>query len=127
MTTVALDTSVLMAPVEADLRLFDELDRLLGAYDLVVPDAVRRELDALADAEGGVAGRAASVGRDLADRAAVVETAAGSADDALVELAESGDVDAVATLDRPLRERVLAAGGAVLTARGRGILQLIEP
>ncbi|QHS18282.1 twitching motility protein PilT [haloarchaeon 3A1-DGR] len=57
-----------MAPVEADVRLFEELDRLLGTYRAVVPDAVRAELDRLADGNGREA-TAARVGRDLADRA----------------------------------------------------------
>lgn len=125
MTTVALDTSVLMAPVERDLRLFDELDRLLGAYELVVPAAVRRELHELATSGRGQEAQAASVGADLADRAAVVETAAEGGDDALVELARSGAL--VATLDRGLRQRVLDAGVPVVTADGRTTLQIIQP
>ena len=127
MTTVALDTSVLMAPVERDLRVFDELDRLLGGYDLVVPAAVRRELAALAEANAGLAGRAAAVGADLTGRARAVETEAEDADDALLELATSGAADLVATLDRPLRDRALAAGVPVVGARGRGTLEVIEP
>lgn len=127
MPTVALDTSVLMAPVERDLRLFDELDRLLGAYDMVVPTAVSEELAAIAASEGGVTGRAASVGGDLAERAEPLETTAETADDALVELAASGAVDAVATTDRALAERVLEAGVAVVSPRGHHTLQLTQP
>ncbi len=124
---MAVDTSVWLAPVERDLRVFDELDRLLGAYELVTPAAVRRELAELAGSAGGAAGRAASVGADLAERCETVETAAADADDALVELAETGAVDLVATLDRTLRERVLAAGVPVATARGRNTLQITAP
>jgi rRNA-processing protein FCF1 len=127
MTTVALDTSVLMAPVEQELRLFDELDRLFGVYDLVTPAAVGQELAELAASGRGLEARAASVGRDLAERAATVETAASEADDAMVELAETGTVDAVATADRRLAERVLAAGVAVLSPRGPNTLQLTQP
>ena len=127
MTTVALDTSVLMAPVERDLRLFDELDRLFGAYDLVAPAAVREELEALAGSAGGEAGRAAAVGLDLLERATVVDAGATGADDALVELAESGTVDAVATVDAGLADRVLGVGVPVVGARGRTTLQLTQP
>ncbi len=127
MTTVALDTSALMAPVERDLRLFDELDRLLGAYDLVVPEAVPRELAAVAESAGGKAAKAARVGADLAERAAAVGTEATGADDAVVELAEAGAADYVATLDRPLAERVLAAGVPVVAERGRHTLEITHP
>ena len=69
---VALDTSVLMAPVEANVRLFEELDRLLGTHRTVVPSAVRSELDRLADGSGTEA-TAAAVGADLARRADPIE------------------------------------------------------
>jgi len=47
---VALDTSALMMPVELDVRLFDELSRLLEDYTAVVPEAVVEELRQLAEA-----------------------------------------------------------------------------
>jgi len=103
---VAMDTSALMMPVECDVRVFEELDRLLdGEYDCVVPRSVLLELDELAE-EGGRAATAASVGRDLADRCETVETEATYADDALVELAERGDCEYVVTNDGPLRDRL---------------------
>ena len=123
---VALDASALMAPVEADLRLFEELDRLLGGYETVVPAAVRGELDGLQRGNGAEA-TAASVGADLADRAETVETDESYADDALVALAAAGRVDAVVTVDGPLVDRVLAAGGPVIGLRGRNTLAITEP
>jgi hypothetical protein len=92
---VILDTNALMMPVECDVRLFDELDRLgLGGddADLVVPAPVVAELDRLAGGNGR-AGVAASVGRDLADRCRTVETDASFADDAVVELATGSVAD----------------------------------
>ena len=47
---IVLDTNALMMPVECEVRLFEELDRLLtdvGGY--LAPEAVRDELDKLAD------------------------------------------------------------------------------
>ena len=123
---VALDASALMAPVEADLRLFEELDRLLGGYETVVPAAVRGELDGLQRGNGAEA-TAASVGADLADRAETVETDESYADDALVALAAAGRVDAVVTVDGLLVDRVLAAGGPVIGLRGRNTLAITEP
>ena len=123
---VALDASALMAPVEADLRLFEELDRLLGAYEAVVPRAVASELDRLQGGNGEEA-TAASVGADLATRAERVATEESYADDALVELVAEGRVDAVVTNDRPLANRVLEAGAPVIGLRGRNALAITEP
>ena len=124
--TVALDTSVLMAPVEANLRLFEELDRVLGAVDPVVPSSVLQELDRLRDGSGEAA-TAASVGRDLAARARPLDTGGTYADDALVELAAAGDVDYVVTADRELVRRVLDADTPVLCLRGRETLTVTDP
>ena len=123
-----MDTNALMMPVECDVRLFDELARLLGesveAMDLVVPRAVVAELDALAPGASKEA-VAASVGRDLADRCRVVETTAEYADDAVVELAD--DADYVVTNDRPLRGRLLDRDVPVVGLRGRNTLAITEP
>lgn len=132
MTTVVLDTNALMMPVECDVRVFDELARLLGgsleAADLVVPRAVVAELETLSSGASEEA-VAASVGRDLADRCRVVDTAASYADDAVVELAVSpeNDCDYVVTNDRPLRDRLLDRGVPVVGRRGRNTLAITEP
>ena len=127
MAVAALDTSALMMPIELGVRVFDELDRLLGAPELVVPAPVVDELAALAEGSG-TAARAARVGADLATaRCRRVETRAATADDALVELARDGRVDYVVTNDRGLRDRVLAAGVAVAGARGRNALAVSRP
>lgn len=128
-TTVVLDTNALMMPVELDVRVFDELDRLFGGYALVTPRAVVDELSKLADSNGAE-GTAASVGLDLADRCRVAETDESYADDAVVELAvhEGGDGDVfVVTNDRPLRDRLLDAGVRVIGLRGRNTLAITEP
>ena len=130
MTTVVLDTNALMLPVQRDVRVFDELVRLLGVTvdgpdtDLVVPRAVVAELEKLADGrgEGSVA---ASVGRDLAERCRIVDTRASYADDAVVELA--AEADYVVTNDRPLRGRLLDRDVPVVGLRGRNTLAITEP
>jgi rRNA-processing protein FCF1 len=123
---IAMDTSILMAPVETGVRLFEELDALVGDYEALVPDPVREELAALAQGSG-TAARAASVGLDLADRCEPLATDESYADDALVALAERGAVDAVATNDTPLRDRVLAAGVPAIHIRGRTQLTRTQP
>jgi rRNA-processing protein FCF1 len=123
---VAMDANALMMPVETGVRVFDELDRLLGSYECVVPDAVRAELETLAES-GGESGRAASVGADLASRCDFVTTAESYADDALFDLATAGAVDAVVTNDAPLRSRLLDAGVPVIHLRGQNQLTRTNP
>ena len=123
--SVVLDTNALMAPVEVDVRVFEELDRLLGEYDPVVPRAVRAELAELAGGNGEAA-TAASVGLDLARREC--ETAAHDADyadDAVVELGRTADY--AVTSDMPLRERLLAADVPVISLRDGTKLGLTQP
>lgn len=121
-----MDTSALMAPVETGVRLFEELEALLGDVEVVVPDSVRRELDGLAD-QAGEPGRAAAVGLDLASRCGSIRTAHDHADDALVALATAGRVDGVVTNDSALKERVLAANTQVIHLRGRTQLARTQP
>lgn len=127
MVPTGLDTSALMAPVELDVRVFDELERLLGDSEPVTPQAVLEELRRLADG-GGEEATAARVGLDLAtERCRILDTAAADADDALVELAREARVGYVVTTDRPLRDRVLAVGVPVIGIRGQNVLAITEP
>ena len=130
MAVVAMDTSALMMPVEFDVRVFDELERLLGDPELVTPRAVVSELERLAGG-GSQEARAARVGLDLvADRCRAVEADVEDpdvADDALVALARAGSVDYVVTNDGPLRDRVLAEGVPVVGVRGRNTLAITSP
>jgi rRNA-processing protein FCF1 len=128
MTQVGMDTNALMMPVELDVRVFDELERLLGGFDPVTVRAVVEELRKLSDSGMGEEAMAASVGLDLAnERCRIVEAGESYADDAIVELAESGSFDYVVTNDGPLKERVLATGVPVIGLRGRNKLAITQP
>jgi len=122
-TTAVLDTNALMMPVECDLRVFEELDRLLEAPEPAVPAAVLAELESLSEGAGQEA-TAASVGLDLAERCTVHGTDADYADDAVLELAGRLEAHAV-TNDGPLRERLREAGVPVICLRGRNKLAII--
>jgi rRNA-processing protein FCF1 len=122
---VVLDTNALMMPVELGVRTFEELDRLLGDYEAVVPEAVLEELDELAGQHGEEA-TAASVGADLARRECdAVEHDAEYADDAVLELGTEADY--VVTNDKPLKERLLDANVPVISLRGSHKLDINEP
>ncbi|MDR9380757.1 MAG: twitching motility protein PilT [Natronomonas sp.] len=122
---VVLDANALMAPVEVGVRTFGELDRLLGEYEALVPEAVIAELDRLGEGNGKEA-TAASVGADLARRECrPVGHDASYADDAVLELAER--VDYAVTSDMPLRGRLLEANVPVICLRGRTKFEITEP
>jgi len=123
--SAVLDTNALMMPVECDVRVFEELDRLLGAGERFVPDAVVAELRDLSTGAGEEA-TAASVGLDLVDRCTVREHAAEYADDAVLELARDLDAYAV-TNDGPLKERLLDANCPVIGLRARNKLAITQP
>ena len=128
MVVVGMDTNALMMPVECDIRVFDELDRLFGCdlADTVVPSAVLDELTDLAGGHGEAA-TAASVGRDLAERCRVVETNVSYADDAIVELATDDVFEYVVTNDAPLRDRLLSHGVHVVSRQGETNLGITAP
>ena len=122
---VVLDTNALMAPVEVGVRLFEELDRHLGEYDAVVPQAVLDELDRLAEGNGKEA-TAASVGADLARRECEPVTHESAyADDAIIEIGKR--VEYAVTSDMPLRRRLLEANVPVICLRDRTKLEITEP
>ena len=128
MTPVGMDTNALMMPVELDVRVFDELDRLLGSFESVTPRAVVEELRKLSDSGMGEEAMAASVGHDLAiERCRIVEHGESYADDAIVELAREGTFEYVVTNDGPLKERLLSAGVPVIGLRGRNKLAITQP
>ena len=114
-----------MMPVECDVRLFDELDRLLDGPDCLVPKAVVAELEKLSEGAGEEA-KAASVGHDLAtERCEICSTEATYADDAILELAvESGTH--LLTNDGPLADRAHEAGVSVISLRGKNKLDISQ-
>jgi rRNA-processing protein FCF1 len=123
---VVLDTNALMMPVECDVRLFDELEGLLGAVECLAPAAVIAELEDLSGSASEEA-RAASVGRDLADRCERIETDETSADDAVLAAGLREPVAHVVTNDDELRRRLLDAGVSVIRLRGQHKLDITRP
>jgi rRNA-processing protein FCF1 len=124
--TVLMDTNALMMPVECDVRVFEELQRLVGHTETAVPRAAVDELEKLADGAGEEA-TAASVGLDLVERCEVRAHDADYADDAVLELADRPEITHAVTNDGPLRERLLDAGHSVIGLRGRNKLAVTQP
>jgi len=125
--SVVMDTNALMMPVECDVRVFEELERLVGDEELLVPEAVRAELAKLADGRGEEA-TAASVGLDLAaDRCESVGHEEEYADDAVLEVAGREGVTHAVTNDGPLRDRLFDAGVPVVSLRAENKLTVTQP
>lgn len=112
---VLLDTNALLMPFQFRVNLEAELLRLLGKPDIAVPTPVLSELTILAERD-----RNAQAALRLAARYRAIN-AAGSADDALLDLAEKHRA-VVVTLDQPLLERLRIAGIPRIFLRSRNHL-----
>jgi len=138
---IVFDANALMMPVECNVRVFEELDRV-GAdltdvatsgdgdsdtLDYVVPRAVIDELERLASGAGEAA-TAAGVGLDLArEHCRVVDHETDHGDGAVFECATREGARAAVTNDRPLRSRLLDAGVPVISLRGANKLAVTRP
>ncbi len=121
---VVFDTNMLMTPSQHSVDVFDEAERLVGGYDAVVPDAVVRELAALAD-EGN---EDAAVGLRFArERCEVVETDKTHGDDAVVAAATADEDAVAATNDARLKERLVEGMVPVLYLRQKNRLEAEHP
>jgi len=120
---VVFDANMLMTPSQHNVDVFEEAERLLGGYEAVVPDAVVRELAALAD-KGN---KDAAVGLRFArEHCEVVGTDETHGDDGVVEAARGGET-AVATNDARLKERLLESKVPVLYLRQKNRLEAEYP
>lgn len=121
---VVFDANMLMTPSQHNVDVFEEAERLVGGYDAVVPDAVVRELAALAD-KGN---KDAAVGLRFArERCEVAGTNETHGDDAVIETARDEDETAVATNDTRLKERLLENNVPVLYLRQKNRLEAEYP
>jgi rRNA-processing protein FCF1 len=121
--TVILDSSALLSFFEFSVDWQNELGSLLGSYRLVVPTAVKRELQMLAAKHHGSKKAAAAL--RLIEQYETIDEEARSADDALVKIAERTK-GIVVTNDTELRARLKTQGLHVIFLRGKKKLVLDE-
>lgn len=117
---VIIDTNALMIPVQFNVDIFDELQRL-GFNEFVLPKAVLDELDTIIYRSKGKDRMAAKVARSLADRCKVVDIT-GYADDVIAELAWDSDA-AVLTNDVKLKNRLREKNITVVYLRQKNRLE----
>ncbi len=123
--TVILDSSALLSFFEFSVDWENELARLLDAYEMVVPEAVLKELATLAAKGKGEKRQRANAALTYASRYQAVATKATSADEAVVEAAKKVQ-GVVFTNDTALRHRLKKEGVPVLLLRGRKKVALDE-
>ena len=112
MIKVILDTNALMMPFEININLERELDRLLGAYEILVPSSVIDELKKLSEKD-----KAASSALKLAERYAVISTSK-KGDFSIVHLAKELKA-VVVTNDKILRKILRNEGIQLIFLRGK--------
>ncbi|HJH30501.1 MAG TPA: DNA-binding protein [Methanosarcinaceae archaeon] len=116
---VIIDTNALMIPIQFNVDIFDELQRL-GFDEFVVPKAVLDELDTLVERSRGKDKMAAKVARSLANRCEIVNVT-GFADDVILEFANDSSA-AVLTNDIKLKNRLCKKNITVVYMRQKNRL-----
>lgn len=124
--SVLLDANALLVPVQFGIDIFEEIGRIVGAYEPLTLDSVLEELERLSRGKGRDA-IAARVGRSLCERCRVVHasTSGITVDEQLALYArEHGCI--VVTNDRQLRTTLLEQGIDVISLRKQKKLELLK-
>ena len=125
MRVVVLDTNALMMPYEFGINFEKELNRLLGVCRIIVPSAVIKEMEILAEKEGS-RGRAAQLGLNIVKKRGfrLMETDK-DGDDGVMDVAIKMD-GAILTNDKELKKKARNQGLAVIYLRGANKLEIEE-
>ncbi len=121
--TVILDSSAILMFFEFSLDWEKDLDCLIGAYDIVIPTAVVRELQILAKESRAQKKIAAAL--KLIGKYRTIDVGFDSADEALLKTAEKTQ-GIVVTNDGELRKRLKEYKIPVIFLRGKSKLVMDE-
>lgn len=119
---VVLDTNALLLPFTSGVRLHEELDRLLGPTEWIVPSSVKWELERLSKGKDATS-RAARMALKLTEQAAHVETSL-PGDDGVLEVA-GRHAAVLVTNDRTLQKEAERRRHRVVVARSGGRLAFL--
>ncbi len=114
MIPVYLDTNAVLLPFQFGIRLDEEIVRLLGAFQIWIPEPVFKELSTLR-------GPYAQAAREFASRYPIAR-GEGVGDDAILEMALANSA-VVVTNDTALRKRLKESGLRVLYMREKARLE----
>ncbi len=118
LTPVILDTNALLMQFEFKIDLEDELTRLLGVFEILIPSSVLDELKNIKD-------KNVKSALDLASRYKTIETEK-KGDKSIIFLAEKFKA-VVVTNDRELRRRLKEVGIKVIYLRQKSFLDMDIP
>lgn len=121
-TAVVLDTNALLLPFTSGCRLDEELERLFGPVQWLIPSSVAWELERLGQGRDNAA-RAARMATKLSARGTLIEAKL-PGDDGVLEVAKAHGA-AIVTNDRTLQREAQTRGLRVVVARGGGKLAFL--
>ncbi|MFW6121968.1 MAG: PIN domain-containing protein [Petrotogales bacterium] len=116
--TVILDSSAIMMLFDFSIDLEKELTRLLGAYHIVVPTPVVRELEFLSEKGKGEKKTKAKASLKLIEKFETIDTNKKKADGSILELAEKIN-GVVVTNDKELKTRLKEIPRSVIFLRAK--------
>lgn len=116
--TVILDTNALLWQFRSKVNIENELNRLLGAYVIVIPTSVLKELEHVKD-------RYVKAARKLAERYQIIATEL-KGDESIISLARTLQA-MVVTNDKELRKRLKEQGITVIFMRQGKYLSIDAP
>lgn len=119
---VVLDSNALLLPFEKNISIEQELTRLLGSYEAIVPEAVLKELATMAALGKGRRKRDAQSALTLAARYRFVNTEA-KGDAGVLDVARGLDA-VVFSNDKEVRRLAREAGLRTVYLRGMSHLEV---
>ncbi len=122
---VVLDSNALLLPFETGVRFEPELERLLGTYELLVPEAVLQELATIASQAKGQRAANARLALSLSARFGYRRTSH-TGDAAILDVAKT-EKAYLFTNDRDLIKRALALGVHIVRLKGKSHLSVETP
>lgn len=121
---VILDTSAVLTPFEFSVDMEKELFRLLGRYELCIPQCVLDELEVLYERDNSATSKHAKTALSWIQRFTVVPTT-NRGDDGVIEAAQQYHATVV-TNDRELRGRLKKLHIPMITLRQKQYLMKVE-
>ena len=120
---VILDSSAVMMLFEFSIDLEDELTRLLGTHNIIVPKPILHELTFLSKKGDGTRNVKARAALKLVEKYDVIDVKEKTGDDAVFSLAKQTD-GIVVTNDRELRRRLKDHSLSVIFLRAKKQLMI---